>query len=104
MAVEKIQDLDAYRNSVLGGTWSMKAGDTYEAGVTSRAKISGFFVLDTITITTLEDEDGDCLATYNLTTGQSLPTLKTVGANRRKPFTKIVFAAGTGEVDCVKED
>lgn len=103
MSVEKIQDIDAYRNTSIGGTWSLKSGETYEAGVTSLSKIAGFAVLTPVVLHALEDSRGNCLAEYGLSADETLIPSQIVTSNRRFPFTKIVLSAGSGQIDLVKE-
>lgn len=101
--MDRISDIDAYRNSAIGGTWSLKGGQTYEAGVTDLPKIAGFSVVANIPIAVLEDSEGSCLHKVNLEANEVLKAGQTVGANRRFPFTKIVLGSGSGQIDLVKE-
>lgn len=103
MRIEKISDIDAYRNTAIGGTFSLKSGQTYEAGVTDLPNIAGFSVVSNVIIHILDDETGSALAKCGLVADETLKAGQTVVANRRFPFTKIVLSAGSGQVDLVKE-
>lgn len=82
-----------YRGAGMGGSFRYNSTVAYTATAGKKkinliqVHLSGSPVIEE-----LEDEDGDCLAAYNLTNGTALSPGEVVGARRDKPFVKIKFS------------
>lgn len=82
-----------YRGAGMGGSFRYNSTVAYTATAGAK-KINTIQVhlVSSPTIEELEDEDGDCLAAYNLADGTVLSPGEVIGARRDKPFVKIKFS------------